>query len=98
MPSIDQEKIQRTLEKVKARKTNFAKRQAEKEIENVSPAAIQAVRDLDELNANQGGHRDFMVMVDEYQVAHKCRKIDAIGAVSRMHPEAHEAYIRKVNA
>lgn len=49
-------------------------------------------------DGDQVDEKDFMVMVDEYQAAHKCRKIDAIAAVSAQHPKAHDAYIEKANA
>jgi hypothetical protein len=98
MATIDNEKIQKVLQKVKLRRERHLQKQAEKTIENVSPEVIEAVKKMDRANADQGGGKDFMVMAKEYQAAHKCRLIDAIGAVSRMHPEAHDEYIRKANA
>lgn len=44
------------------------------------------------------GEKDFMVMAEEYKAVHKCKLIEAIAAVSRTNPGAHEAYIRRVNS
>jgi signal peptide peptidase SppA len=49
-------------------------------------------------DGDQGDEKDFMVRVEEYKLVNKCRLIDAIGAISRQDPKAHEAYIRRVNA
>jgi hypothetical protein len=63
---------------------------------------LKAIQDAGSDNpgadGDQGDEKDFMVRVEEYKLANKCRLIDAIGAVSRQDPKAHEAYIRRVNA
>jgi hypothetical protein len=63
---------------------------------------LKAIQDAGPVNPgaddDTAGEKDFMVMVDEYQLANKCRKIDAIGAISRMHPKAHDDYIARANA
>lgn len=97
MTSISDEKIKKIIQKVKARRGHYLKGQTEKAIEGVSPEVIQAVRDLDRINADQRGGKDFMVMAKEYQAQHGCRLIDAMMAISRQHPEAHEEYIRRAN-
>jgi signal peptide peptidase SppA len=44
------------------------------------------------------GDKDFMVLVEEYALAHKVKKTAAMKAVMKSHPEAHKAYIQKMNA
>lgn len=44
-----------------------------------------------------GGGKDFMQMVEAYRFEHKCKKYDAISAVRAQHPDAHEAWLKKVN-
>jgi len=40
---------------------------------------------------------DFMDLVAKYQQLHKCGKVKAMQAVMKSNPNAHKAYIRKVN-
>lgn len=42
--------------------------------------------------------KDFMALVEEYALAHKVKKTEAMKAVMKRHPEAHKAYIQKMNA
>ncbi len=44
-----------------------------------------------------GGSKDFMAMVEEYQAMHKCTKAEAMAAVMKADPKAHEEYIARVN-
>jgi signal peptide peptidase SppA len=44
------------------------------------------------------GEKDYMVMVEEYQLANSCTKFDAMRAINRIHPQAREDFIRRVNA
>ncbi len=63
-------------------------------------AAIQASGPANpgaDSQASAAAGKDFMALVAEYRQAHKCGQIDAMQAVIRANPEAHKAYIRKVN-
>lgn len=47
---------------------------------------------------DQAGEKDFMAIVKEYKIANKCGYSDAVRAVARLNPEAHRAYLKKINA
>jgi signal peptide peptidase SppA len=45
----------------------------------------------------EAGDKDFMALVDEHMAAFKCSKVDAMQAVMKKNPKAHEAYLQKHN-
>lgn len=51
-------------------------------------------------NGSQGlnsGGKDYLSLVDEHMAVFKCTKIDAMKAVMKKNPAAHEAFIQKAN-
>ncbi len=63
-------------------------------------AAIQAAGPANpgaDSRAAAAGGKDFMAQVAEYVQAHKCGRVEAMQAVMKADPEAHKAYIAKVN-
>jgi hypothetical protein len=108
MAVIDQKSIQRTLEKVKKRKADFAKKQAEKEIQNISPEVFEAVRKMGAAKStfkdkdDSGSvlfppNRDFIAMMREYRKKHGCSGFEAHRAISKDFPDALERCIREAN-
>jgi len=43
-------------------------------------------------------NKEFLALVDAYQTEHKCTRAEAIKATANTYPEAHQSYIRLVNA
>jgi len=39
---------------------------------------------------------DFLELVEQYRLEHKCSKTEAIQAITKSHPKAHQAYLKKV--
>lgn len=49
------------------------------------------------LETNAGG-KDFMSLVEEHMALFKCSKTDALQAVMKKNPKAHEAYLQQANS
>ena len=95
---IDEGVTPAQLEAIKALNPKPA---AEDDEDEKKAALLKAIQDAGPDNPGSDGDqadKDYMVMVEEYQAAHKCQKFDAMRAINRSHPKARETYIRRVNA
>ena len=48
-------------------------------------------------NLNLSDNKEYMTLINEHMVRHKCSRLKAMGAVSKKHPNAREAYIQRAN-
>lgn len=64
-------------------------------------AALEALKQSGAPNPGSGnesaGGKDYMALVEEYRVANKCSKTEAMMAVNKSHPQARQDYISKNN-
>lgn len=56
-----------------------------------------SAEDVGQGNASTGTGKDFLIQVDEHVALHKCSKTQAMQAVIKKDPAAHEAYLKSVN-